>query len=323
MSIASLRIRAPSPQVVFAVVATLTCSVSLVLTLRLCWQVGGSGVAAALALAVGVAWEASKYTLAPTSVRWLLSATPRRRLAGAGLSVMSLVLVCGSLSASMGHLLAADTDAHIRAVEASPEYRAAVAELAHRDAEIGLLADTARRDAAHGYRSRALQTASELRRLRAERATLESSLGALQASREASAWAALAQVLGCSDATLRLAAFSVVACMLELLSIVTVMLASGTEQLQAPVRHRSAAQRERCSDAGATERRAAAPAAADDALYASIRQAIVEGRVEPVLRAVQRMANISQRPAQRYLLRLAEEGVLRRDDRGRYQIACA
>jgi hypothetical protein len=321
MSIASLRIRAPSSQVVFAAVAALTCSVSLVLTLRLSWQVGGTGVAAAMALAVGAAWELSKYTLAPTGLRWLLCGTPRRRWAGAGLSVMSLVLVCGSLAASMGYMLATDSAAHARAVEASPEYRAAVAELAHRDVEIKLLADTARGDAAHGYRSRALQTASELRRLRAERAALQSSLGALQTAPGTSGWAALAQLLACSEGALRLAAFAVVACMLELLSIVTLMLARGAERLPASATQRSV-QHERCS-AGAADKRAAAPAAADDALYASIRQAIVEGRVEPVLRAVQRMANISQRPAQRYLLRLAEEGVLRRDDRGRYQLACA
>jgi hypothetical protein len=58
----------------------------------------------------------------------------------------------------------------------------------------------------------------------------------------------------------------------------------------------------------------------DDPLVAA-REQIVSGALAPVLRSVQQQLSISQRPAQRILKQLADEGVLHRDNRGRYCVA--
>jgi cell division protein FtsB len=343
-------------RIAFIIIAILSCSVSLTLTLRLCWEVKGPGlVSAVVAIAIGLTLELSKYSLAPAGLRMFASG---RRVVGCILVAIAVVLVLGSVGASVSYLVAASNRQIEEATRNSESYRAATARLHNLETEPEVLAETARRDAANNYRHRALQTAEALRKLRGQHAALQQTLSTtLHEPNAAAPTQQLAEAVGMPAHRLRLTLFAVMAGLVEALSMVAVLLLHAAP-LQAREPQPQVALQAVQVDAAPVEPEVvplqapgpepqdAAPeivpvepevvplqapepvervevevaAPLDDPLVAA-REQIVSGALAPVLRSVQQQLSISQRPAQRILKQLADEGVLHRDNRGRYCVA--
>ncbi len=218
-----------------AFVAGLTCLISTVLTVKLCLELAPDTAVLSLGIAagLGLAWEAAKYTFAAAGLRLVGQNSGRNfapRLGGVFLCGLTLVLVCGSVVASLGFLATVDAQRVAASRQASEQYRQAQAQLATFDRQMAALTANAEADAEAGFRTRGRATLDRVAEMQQERVHLAASLSASGTSDapESAFFVALGSMLaGDAQANarrIRFGAHAVVAIMLELMSVAALWL---------------------------------------------------------------------------------------------------
>ncbi len=212
-------------------IAALSSAISTVLTVRLCQELRGDD-GALISPAIGICFEAAKYTFAIAGIALLIGRGARlvSRLGGLLLCSLSLVLVGTSIAASLGYLLELDGERQAVGLQASRQYREASAELALLDRQLAVLVKSASADTEASYRTRALGTLDRVDALRERRVEVSAALAGLEANpararAESSYFTNLAAFVGVSAARLRLAAYGLIALLLEVVSVAAYLLA--------------------------------------------------------------------------------------------------
>jgi phage shock protein PspC (stress-responsive transcriptional regulator) len=148
-----------------------------------------------------------------------------------------VVLVAGSVAASLGYLAELDGRHREAVLQRSARYRELRAQLDELDREISILTQAAEADTERSYRRRALDTLATVRELRSERDQVRQALASLAGTAaaavspgqiaQAGVLGGLARLLNLEVSRVRVVAYGVVALMLELISIAALLLASG------------------------------------------------------------------------------------------------
>ena len=339
--------RASFNQPLFALLlAGLSCALSLWLTLRFCRQLWPDEGGVVLML-LGLTWELAKLHFGPVGVQGLFRGRFAGRLGSLLLATMAVVLMAGSVAASMAYLGQADAQDHRRALSSSRPYNDARTNMQSLDVQLAVLAATATSDAAHGYRRRALATSDAMIELRRQRAADSAVAAGLEMHPEQLTNATLFVSLGAllpGDAhanakCIRALSYAVIAVMLELISVAALCLARvhrmHRRDVDAPNKKggspKAAVHLVGASDAAAPIRAAKRPArgesfsslsAAHEAeAAADARVLVLQNKVAPTYRSVQRALGVGQAAAQRLLADMHAQGLLKRVGRRYHVIA--
>ena len=337
MPITAIRGFRSQNQLIFLLLSVLSCATSIALTINFCWHLRTetSIFAGLIAVAIGIAWECAKYGFAPKGFQLLYGEDrPTLLCAGLGLICVTIVLVLGSVCASMGFLLESDAESQRRTIEQSGQYQDARTQIASLDAEIALLQQTAKADLSHHYRKRAMGTLAQANALRTRRDTISSSLQQFESTPTLASpyFASLAGFLAGDQKSnarkIRLIAYAVVALMLEIISIcaVTLFISQRKNLLRAdfdtkyvdenviPPSSKQNLDRGTCRGDTGTN-------GIHDTRYKEARRLIISRKISPSVRSVKAALKVSQIPARRFLKALQEEGVLFRTENNRYRLA--
>lgn len=354
----------PRNQLVFLLLSLVSCASSVALTINFCWHLrsDASFFAGVMAVSIGFAWECAKYAFAPLGLRFLRAQSPALILGGLVLMAVTLMLVCGSVVASLGYLLQSDAASQRRTMEQSRAYRDSQQQLAALDAEISLLHRSAKADVSRHYRLRAMETLTRADTLRERRDGVTRALQRIESPTlaDGSFFGQLASIFETRPTSkaqaVRLIAYLVVSLMLEIISICAVTLwafctgstAIGGSSAFPQVFGQGLSGFHQRTDFGATGSSSQAVPAmpkrwkpfahnrspheegrADtgttqgmDTRYSAVRDLIVSGQIKPTIRAVRYALHISQEPARRFLAQLCGEGILTALGNNRYHVAC-
>jgi hypothetical protein len=331
-------------------IAALACGVSLTLTLRFCLglRTGDDLPATALAGALATCWEAAKWTFVSAGASQLRRGYPSQIAAGAGLCLLSLALVIGSVGASLSYLQQHAGELREQTLASSRTFQDLEAGLRGIDVELATLRATASHDAESGYRARALGTLAAARQLAERRKAIAAQRNAAATggvhSASASVLQPIADAIGIDAARMQLLVHLAIALLLEAIGAAALLLL----RLTAPAADRAVAIKPRRSspphlghslaqlhpdasasdpavvlqpdaaasgwpatahpDAGAPDRAVVVQSDAD--AYARCRELITGGAITPSYRAVQAAVQVGQNRARRYLLALCDQGVL-------------
>ena len=231
----SVSVRPPSDQPFFAfAIAGLSCTLSLWLTLRFCRQLWPEEGGLLLVL-LGLTWESAKLYFGPIGVRGLGVGEPGQRLGSLLLATMALVLMAGSVVASMAYLSQADAQDQQRALTSSRAYAESQELLRSLDAQIGVLSVAAARDVDQNFRKRALATSEAISDLRHQRAEASAAIAKMETHPEvlastpffASTGALLPGDAAANGKRIRCGAHAVIAVMLELIGVAALSVARG------------------------------------------------------------------------------------------------
>src|SRR5688572_26615765 len=88
-------------------IAAMSCTVSMILTMKLCTDLRG-GEDSRLTVAIGVVWELAKCYFAATGVAFLSCHRWKERFGGVILLALSTVLTAGSVVASLAYFVELD-----------------------------------------------------------------------------------------------------------------------------------------------------------------------------------------------------------------------
>jgi len=338
----------PMQTVALGLIAALACTVSVVLTVQFCWHLrGDSGLfAGVVAAAIGIAWETSKYVYAPAGVRLIASGRPVLTIGGLALCAISVVLVGGSITASLGYLAELDDRQRQAQLRSSSEFQDAQAQLTALDREIALLTQTASADADHSYRQRALATLATVRQIRAERDAIRERLAAIKApaspAMQAGVFGGLANLLSVDALRIRSLAYGVVAVMLEAISLAALVLLGARRTSpslkpqpvveEEPMEHGLASCEVDVPETapspvvaivttdeltGEDETMPTTPDEAnnpseDEDRYERAKQLVLQAQVAPTYRALQSALQLGQTTAREFLATMEQDGILRR-----------
>ncbi len=218
-------------------IAGMTCAISLILTVGMCRELRpeSQGI---IPIAIGVVWELAKYYFAVMGLLFLGLSNMRMRLLGGCLSCIALVLVMGSIAASLGYLAELDVTRVGAKTSFDTAQKDLKSQIASLDQQITILTLSSQEDVAQGMRRRGLATLEQIGPLRAARRDLSSTLNQLQSDQdgvsEPGLFAGLASALEISRQTtkaysghhstgsipqLRVIAYLVVSVMLEVIGI--------------------------------------------------------------------------------------------------------
>ncbi len=225
-----------------ALVASLVILVSASMTVRFLYGLAGS--AGLSPLLIGLVFSAAQYGLPTLSVRALAreDAPAGVQAWGAVAAAVSALLLVGSVTASVGWMLATDTDTASTALVESAAHGELVTSIATADADVesirtqlDALQATAAADLAKGYRWRALQTDDEISALRTKldattdhRAQLGAELVELTETADLAhgagpLWTALGDLTGSPPRSIRLGVYCLVSAVLEVVGTLALL----------------------------------------------------------------------------------------------------
>ena len=322
-----------------------SCTVSLFLTIHLCWHLRASGgiFTGVIAVVLGVCWESSKYMFTPFALRLIAdkNGSSAHVLGGFGLLVLTLVLVMGSVLASLGFFLQSDSLSKQKGLQHSAEFKHATAKLSAINTQITLIQTAAKKYINNTYTTRGMKILKEVPTLHRERKQVEQELLALKTSSLSAGspfFSGLASLVVSEGVPtqetikrIKVVLYTVLAIVLELISLASLMLfcmnrgakkdctefsitncddTRGTFTISEKYNNTN----EGRGDTGTTEE-------GINTRYSTSKKLIVSKKISPTIRSIRRAVNVSQIIAQRFLTQLAKEGVLKRTDTGRYVLS--
>lgn len=349
MSCLQVRPRFDQQRLLNSVIAVLGCGISLVLTIEFCREVRGH-TQAWVPIAIGTVWELAKYNFAVTSLVLLAEGTKVRKLAGVLLGCLALVLVAGSIVASVGYMTALDGEVRGQRVTASERYTDLKASIRQIDTQVEAYQQAAKADMAGNYRTRGLQTLKNVTGLLNERARMADELRELETrgSEKGNSIKILGNALSPkgfhSNARLHAWAFALISIVLELISVAALALLrlspsglhvseptyqTAPQEAVSKKAIKPAAARSPIADNPPAIRKAGMATAeakpttdihqAPIAKYDEAKELILSGRIPPNFRAVRSSLRVGQEPARAVMEALQREGVIIKTGR-RFQI---
>ncbi len=160
----------------------LACAISLILTMQYCRMLRGD-LPGHLPEALGLLWEVGKYMFVTAGLAFLAWKDFGHKLAGFCFLIIAMVLVVGSIRASMHWLSENDSDLREKSTRQSQAYQALSQEIEALDTEYELTMANAKSDQTMNMRTRSIEMAKSAALLRerrseivAKRATLENSV---------------------------------------------------------------------------------------------------------------------------------------------------
>jgi len=327
-------------------------TLSLRLTVRACQALSPDGGAPDV-IALGVLWEVSKLYFGPRALVGILPGRVCRLAEGVGnlaLLILAVFLTAGSVGAS--YFFTSQTDdvsraqAHANAIinlEKSPEYSALLADLAGYAGRIETMRQLAKDQAADRQRTKSVATDAKVDALQEKKDATLAQLAALRAEFDEKAVISRSAKVDHLKG-LRSIAHVSIAIALELISIAAFILFHAGAQDLAPYNVHDS----RSEDTAITGRRRPSmvaisggkggPTARDlrareqahsggancpppgigiefAQRYTQARSLIERGLIEPSVVMLMRSVQVSQRPAQRFLQALRQEGLI--EQRGR------
>lgn len=218
---------------VIAISTLLLCLVTLSSTVLFWSSMPTDIFGKALAAVTATALEACKYSFFPAGWYYL----KKRNLGGAGLLLMGVVLLCISVAATTGFLESAYNQQTKAQQQNSLEYQTKKQQLNSLQQQIATLNNLIAADAAGSYRTRALQTAQQVKKLEQAR---DQALAELKNTHESptgnaqSLFSAMAAPLGASPDSVRQGAFMALAVIVDICAIAALLALGGLGKKSAP-----------------------------------------------------------------------------------------
>ena len=297
----------------------LACAISLILTMQYCRMLRGD-LPGHLPEALGLLWEVGKYMFVTAGLAFLAWKDFGHKLAGFCFLIIAMVLVVGSIRASMHWLSENDSDLREKSTRQSQAYQALSQEIEALDTEYELTMANAKSDQTMNMRTRSIEMAKSAALLRerrseivAKRATLENSVPQQEAG------------LGSYFE------YMAVSVMLEVVSIA----AFAIFRLRTPVAGTNASTRSTSPSTNPgtnTSTRSTSPSTKrstkpgtktstksstviDIDKYKAARELLGTGRVMPAYRDLKAKLKVGQKAVEDLFARLADEGFLVRSGR--------
>ncbi len=217
-------------QIPLIIITFFSCGLSFWLTVRFCATLA-PGHAIAELLAIGITWELAKLTFGTMGTRRIKRGPPEQKGSGYALVGVSCLLAAGSIIASLAFLMQTDhqvsqdaAQASQQSLHASKTYERDSASLRALDNQINQLAALAEQYRSKGMVTQGVRTLERIAPLREARTAQAQGLSAQEAAISTSGSAAVTgPFLGAASAW-RLAAQSVLAVMLEAVSMIALSL---------------------------------------------------------------------------------------------------
>ena len=193
---------------------------------------------------LGLTWESAKLYFGPIGLRGLGIGGPGQRFGSLMLAVMALMLMAGSVVASMAYLSQADAQDQQRVLTSSRAYAESQELLRSLDTQIEVLSVAASRDVAQNFRKRALATSDTISGLRRQRADASAATANMEAHPDALASTPFIASMGAllpgeavgNGKRIRCISHAVIAVMLELIGVAALCVArshlAATEMVQ-------------------------------------------------------------------------------------------
>ncbi len=294
-----------------------------------------------IAVSLGILWEGSKYMFTPVAVKLIRQSETSHILSGLGMLGLTVVLVIGSVLASLGFFLQTDASAKEDRLQRSEAYRRASSKLVSIDSEIALVQEAAKKYIHNTYTTRGAHLLKTIPALKKERAVAEFELSTLQKHSHDTAspfFTGLASLIDADETsshkwvkTIKVTLFTILAIMLELISLTSLLILrtsfdctenstndmpkkGGTNHSKPLISLKQKRTCEGRGDTGTLEE-------GINTRYRVSKKMILSKEISPTIRAIKHAVNVSQDVAKRFLLDLAKEGILRQTGKGRYVLS--